>query len=240
MAKDPLLRDAVRAIKAKIETAAEIATPEELAYLGTAIDRIGGRATVLEVEEMGDIKMAEMSAHANAVEAATLDTIAEHGIHAVTHRKIATCAGVPLGSMTYYFDGMEPLLEEAFTWFTRQMSQQYRDFFAGVTGPEMACESITTLIHSSQVTTPHNMALMYQLYAFMHRSAALKTVMQDWMKMSQTTLEQWFDPVTTRALDAFIEGMTLHYVTDRAPLSREEIRAMVGRIAGITPLNKEN
>lgn len=65
---------------------------------------------------------------------ATLDTIAEHGIHAVTHRKIATCAGVPLGSMTYYFDGMESLLEEAFTWFTQQMSQQYRDFFAGLRG----------------------------------------------------------------------------------------------------------
>lgn len=76
MAKDPLLRDAVRAIKAKIETAAEIATPEELAYLGTAIDRIGGRATVLEVEEMGDIKIAEITEHANAVETATLDTIA--------------------------------------------------------------------------------------------------------------------------------------------------------------------
>ena len=153
---------------------------------------------------------------------ATLDTIAEHGIHAVTHRKIATCAGVPLGSMTYYFDGWSRCWRRPFTWFTHQMSQQYRDFFAGSTGPERACEAITTLIHSSQVTTPHNMALMYQLYAFMHRSAALKTVMQDWMKMSQTTLEQWFDPVTTRALDAFIEGMTLHYVTDRAPLSRED------------------
>ncbi len=66
---------------------------------------------------------------------ATLDTIAEHGIHAVTHRKIASCAGVPLGSMTYYFEGMESLLEEAFTWFTRQMSQQYRDFFAGGNQP---------------------------------------------------------------------------------------------------------
>lgn len=163
---------------------------------------------------------------------ATLDTIAEHGIHAVTHRKIASCAGVPLGSMTYYFDGKESLLEEAFTWFTGQMSQQYRDYFAGVSGPEMACESITTLIHSSEVTTPHNMELMYQLYAFMNRSPALKTVMQDWMKMSQNTLEQWFDPVTARALDAFIEGMTLHFVTDRQPLSREEIRTMVGRIAG--------
>jgi hypothetical protein len=76
MAKDPLLRDAVRAIKAKIETAAAVASPEELAYLGTAIDRIGGRATVLEVEEIGDIKMAEISAHAGAVETATLETIA--------------------------------------------------------------------------------------------------------------------------------------------------------------------
>lgn len=75
MAKDPLLRDAVRAIKSKIEAAAEIATPEELAYLGTAIDRIGGRATVLEVEEMGDIKIAEISEHADAVQTATINTI---------------------------------------------------------------------------------------------------------------------------------------------------------------------
>lgn len=163
---------------------------------------------------------------------ATLESIAEHGINAVTHRKIATCAGVPLGSMTYYFDGIDSLLEEAFTGFTQAMSLQYREFFAGVSGPEMACEAITTLIHSSEVTTPHNMELMYQLYALMNRKPALKKVMQDWMQISQSTLEQWFDPVTTRALDAFIEGMTLHFVTDREPLSREEIRAMVGRIAG--------
>ena len=94
MAKDPLLRDAVRAIKAKIETAAEIATPEELAYLGTAIDRIGGRATVLEVEEMGDVKMAEMSAHANAVESATLNTIATDAESFITATKASAEASV--------------------------------------------------------------------------------------------------------------------------------------------------
>lgn len=43
---------------------------------------------------------------------ATLDTIAAHGVHAVTHRKIATCANVPLGSLTYYFSGIEALIEE--------------------------------------------------------------------------------------------------------------------------------
>ncbi len=42
---------------------------------------------------------------------ATLDTIAAHGVRAVTHRKIATCANVPLGSLTYYFSGIEALIE---------------------------------------------------------------------------------------------------------------------------------
>lgn len=63
--------------------------------------------------------------------------------------------------------------------------------------------------------------------------------MQNWMLRSQQTLEQWFEPATARGLDAFIEGMTLHFVTDRAPLSREAIRLMVDRLAG-SELGAEN
>lgn len=163
---------------------------------------------------------------------ATLDTIAEHGIQAVTHRKIASCADVPLGSMTYYFSGIDALLEEAFSRFTRQMSAQFQHFFASVTTPIEACEAVTELIYSAQVMTARNMELMYQLYA-MSRQPMLKSVMQDWMRSSQTTLENWFDPATARALDAFIEGMTLHFVTDREPLDRDQIGAVVRRIAGI-------
>ncbi|MRS13790.1 TetR family transcriptional regulator [Enterobacteriaceae bacterium RIT691] len=164
---------------------------------------------------------------------ATLETISRHGIQAVTHRKIATCADVPLGSMTYYFSGIDALLEEAFTGFTDEMLVQYRAFFDGVTTAEQACDAITQLIFSAQVTTTRNMELMYQLYAFIGCKPALKTVMQNWMQRSQQVLEQWFDPQTARALDAFIEGMTLHFVTDRTPLKNAEIRVMVGRIAGV-------
>jgi hypothetical protein len=67
---------------------------------------------------------------------ATLETIAQHGIHAVTHRKIATCADVPLGSMTYYFTGIEALLDEAFTCFTQQMSAQYQPFLLRLIAPQ--------------------------------------------------------------------------------------------------------
>ncbi len=53
---------------------------------------------------------------------ATLEAVKLYGIHAVTHRKIATLAGVPLGSMTYYFSGIDELLLEAFSSFTEIMS----------------------------------------------------------------------------------------------------------------------
>ncbi|TKV06067.1 TetR/AcrR family transcriptional regulator [Citrobacter sp. wls619] len=164
---------------------------------------------------------------------ATLDAVVIHGIHGVTHRKIAMIAEVPLGSMTYYFSGIDELLMEAFARFTDTMSVQYQAFFAGVENASQACHAITDMIYSSQVTTPGNMELMYQLYAFASRKPALKTVMQNWMLRSQQTLEQWFAPVTARALDAFLEGMTLHFVTDKKPLSRADILMMVERIAGV-------
>ncbi len=55
------------------------------------------------------------------------------------------------------------------------------------------------------MTTARNMELMYQLYAFCSSQPALKAVMQHWMRRSQQTLEQWFEPATARGLDAFIE-----------------------------------
>lgn len=163
---------------------------------------------------------------------ATLDAVIAHGIHAVTHRKIATIAQVPLGSMTYYFSGIDELLMEAFDRFTDRMMLQYQAFCRRcgcVAG--LPCDYRYDL--QLPVTTPDNMELMYQLYAFASRKPALKTVMQNWMLRSQQTLEQWFAPVTARALDAFIEGMTLHFVTDKKPLRREDILLMVERIAGL-------
>lgn len=59
---------------------------------------------------------------------ATLDAVIAHGIHGVTHRKIAMIAEVPLGSMTYYFSGIDELLMEAFGRFTDRMMLQYQDF----------------------------------------------------------------------------------------------------------------
>ena len=83
MANDMLLRDAVRAVKLKIQAAAADATPEELAYLGTAIDRIGGRATLLEVEELGDIKGREIADAASQMLEQALGSLASANQEAI-------------------------------------------------------------------------------------------------------------------------------------------------------------
>lgn len=72
------LISAVQAVKDKITSSAAQASPEELAYLGTALDRIGGRATVYEVVEIGDTKIAELTTVAEELKAAMeLDTTKE-------------------------------------------------------------------------------------------------------------------------------------------------------------------
>ncbi len=182
---------------------------------------------------MSEIKRHRDPHRRERILSATLDTIACEGIAQATHRSIARRAQVPLGSMTYYFAGIDALLEEAFALFAQQMSQHYQQTLGEAVDCQSACEAIARLICSTRTTLPRNIALMLQFYAFAQRKPALRSVMQSWMAQSQSTLERWFSPVQARALDAFIEGMTLHYVTDTHPLAQEVILEMVQRLAGI-------
>jgi DNA-binding transcriptional regulator YbjK len=53
------------------------------------------------------------------------------------------------------------------------------------------------------------------------------------MRRSRVLLEQHFDPVTARQLDALIEGLTLHRSLDGEPHSRELTRLAVTRLTAV-------
>ncbi|KAF3465632.1 TetR family transcriptional regulator [Streptomyces sp. Tu 3180] len=162
--------------------------------------------------------------------AATLDLIAEEGVAGVSHRKIATRAKVPLGSMTYHFTGIDDLLREAFTGYADHIVAVFEDHLGGVTTADRAREAVTDLIHTLSEGPRRDLILAQELYTLAARHEPYRQLCRRWMRRSRDLLEQHFAPSTARQLDALIEGLTLHRALEDAPSDRELTREAVARI----------
>ncbi|MEV0403580.1 TetR family transcriptional regulator [Actinoallomurus sp. NPDC050550] len=71
---------------------------------------------------------------------ATLRLIGEHGVGAVTNRRVATAAGVALGSLTYHFPNQAELLRETLSRYVDEEIQRISEIAARLQGitPEQA------------------------------------------------------------------------------------------------------
>ena len=159
----------------------------------------------------------------------TVEIIAEFGVAGTTHRRIAAAADVPLGSLTYHFNGLDDLLAQAFRRHAERMSRSYETAFDGVRTHDEFIEAVTDLIHSDADAEPHDWAVAYELYLAALRDPSLRTVTESWMRRSRSVLERFVDPVTARGVDALVEGLVMHKVLSTGPVSREQTREIVAR-----------
>lgn len=162
---------------------------------------------------------------------ACLDVIAECGVAGASHRRIAEAAGVPLGSMTYYFDGMDDLLHEAFTRFSTSVSDGFERRMAAAIDPESAQQAVVAIILDDVFGSNRDLVLTHELYTLAARNASYRRLTAAWMARSRAALERHFDARTARLLDALIEGLTIHHALDDTPREREDVTLAVARIA---------
>ncbi|MFJ4466739.1 TetR/AcrR family transcriptional regulator [Streptomyces sp. NPDC089424] len=162
--------------------------------------------------------------------AATLDLVAEEGVAGVSHRKIAVRAGVPLGSMTYHFSGIEEVLREAFGQFAGHIVAVFDAHLAAAADREEAREAVTDLVHTLSEGSGRDLVLAQELYTLAARRPAYRELTHEWMRRSRHHLERHFDPDTARQLDALIEGLVLHRALAREPHDRALTREAVRRI----------
>lgn len=157
---------------------------------------------------------------------ACLDVIAAHGVAGTSHRKVAAHADVPLGSMTYHFDGLDDLLLAAFTRFTDQQSARYAEHLVdrGDVG-----SAVVELIRDT-LTDQRDLILTQELYTLAAREPSFRVLTKAWMNRSRATLEQHLDPLTARMLDAVIEGVTLHRALDTEAPDPRLVDEVVRRI----------
>ncbi|MET7685103.1 TetR family transcriptional regulator [Streptomyces sp. NPDC005423] len=161
---------------------------------------------------------------------AALDVIAEGGVHSTTHRKIAARAEVPLGSLTYYFDGMDDLLAQAFARLADTMSLLYRQTVQAAGSRAEAEEAVVDLICGPAYATDRDMTLIFEMYAYANHNAAVSATTRSWLERSRDSLTLHFTPGVSRALDALIEGWPMHRAFADAPLDRRLVAGTVHAI----------
>ncbi|WP_062519152.1 TetR/AcrR family transcriptional regulator [Demequina silvatica] len=162
---------------------------------------------------------------------ACLDVIAEAGVAGTSHRKVAEAAGVPLGSMTYYFAGMDDLLHEAFTRFAVTGSEQFVRRMSDAADHDSARAAVVAIITEDVFGSARDLVLTHELYTLAARRAEYRTITSAWMARSRAALELHFDPETARQLDALIEGLTIHRALDAETRDAAEVVRAVERIA---------
>jgi TetR/AcrR family transcriptional regulator, regulator of biofilm formation and stress response len=162
----------------------------------------------------------------------TLDVIAEQGVTAATHRAIARAADVPLGSLTYHFNSLTELLAAAFTRHVDAVAERFDERMQAAPDRAAALEALVEHLTGDLLGSQRDLVLAVELYVAAARDPALRAVTQDWMSRSRRSLERHLDPVTAREVDALVEGLVLHSALSTDPMTADQIRSALHRLAG--------
>lgn len=78
---------------------------------------------------------------------ATLDVIAEEGLDAVRHRRVADLAGVSPGSTTYHFASRDDLIDEAFAYYLDQAAALLGDLAPPAAAVDHRLQILRAVVH---------------------------------------------------------------------------------------------
>ena len=135
---------------------------------------------------------------------ATLRLIASDGVDAVTHRRVAAAAGVPLGSTTYYFESREQLLREAFRRYLDQ-SRVVQNRVARTKPKTTVAGVVDLLVELTQREFEDEQMLLaeYELTLFAARDKEIAEALHDWDAGTLGYLAHAFDKMNApRPFDA--------------------------------------
>ncbi|HWS35257.1 MAG TPA: TetR family transcriptional regulator [Actinoplanes sp.] len=162
---------------------------------------------------------------------ATLAVIAEHGVHRTTHRRIADAAGVPLGSLTYHFESLDVILEQAFQTLSDAMSERYSTALTEAPDQLAACEAVTDLICAGDYLPSREMRILLEMYGYANHNPVVAEACRSWLLRSRESLAVHFPPRACRAIDALVEGWPMHQAWEREPLDRDLVLSTIVAIA---------
>lgn len=167
---------------------------------------------------------------------AALGLIAEQGFDAVTHRRVAAAAGVPLGSTTYYFDSREHLLREAFRRYLTRVSRDLESLAASLKREATKDALLDFLVQFTEREFADGAVIIveYELVLFAVRDGSLAAELHAWQDGMAADLAEALELLgvsrpfdAARAVIQLVRGYELEQLTRGEPRS-EDLRRRVG------------
>ncbi|MEV3986872.1 TetR family transcriptional regulator [Nonomuraea sp. NPDC049758] len=162
---------------------------------------------------------------------AALEVLVTDGVAGLTHRKVASRADVPLGSVTYHFATLADLCAQAFARYVEQRMAEYEALFTQVATREELIDVLVGIVQGGP--SRHRSAVLgFELHLAALRDPALRALTQEWTRASRAVLARFTGARTAARLDALLEGMIMHVLLSTEQESREETRAAIAQTLG--------
>lgn len=164
---------------------------------------------------------------------AAVECVAELGVAKTTHRAVAERCGVPVGSVTYYFSGLEELLLEVFARYVRRVADYVGARFNQDVDRAGAIDAVVALIHEDFQIDPDVHLLGYELYALAARRPQFRSLQTEVIDIGLNALERHFGKDAARAINAYIEGVSEHLGVDARWHAMDQTRRAVAHLASL-------
>lgn len=158
--------------------------------------------------------------------------IGEEGVGALTHRRLAERAAVPLGSTTYWFSSRDEILTQALTYFAAEESAALQQRFASVkvSTVDQLIDVLVDYVTSQDDVDRCRSVAQYALFQEASRNPALRHALHEWTEQWVKHLSEQLNHAgiadgerRARVLVPLLDGLLLNQLADPAERFSEDV-----------------
>jgi len=163
---------------------------------------------------------------------AALDVVGERGVEGLTHRAVASAAGVPLGSTTYHFKTLDDLLVAAIQEAKRATDVELFEWSDALhrDGGDLPA-ALAAYVLDALTNHWGRTVVEIELYMAALRRPRLLELSREWDETLLSVLAQHTDPESAKILAMAVDGVLVRAMIHGKP-PIEEVEAVFRRVAG--------
>lgn len=162
---------------------------------------------------------------------AAAELIVEVGVDALTHRMIATRAGVPLGATTQYFATLDELRAEALACLAAEVDARLDGIRQALTERGASAAVIADLIVQG-LDDAHAVEADRAVVTAAVHDPTVRTLARRWTERMVEVLSETHAPERALAVTVFLDGILWHSQIHASPLSADVIESALADLLG--------